>query len=251
MRQAGVEGEVLVRYVIDTSGGAVRDSIKVIRSTHELFTTAVKNAMPLLRFASPRRAGVAVNVVMEEVVTFHHPGFQNGAVRPEQLSQRRTDSTGRLVTTVYALLPRDSVNAPVLTKTDSLEIYYVVIEELIRSQDAKQLPAAWCINLAGRDPSSDLFARWRRGARRMVGMKDCPRSYDSMVYSEWAPKPPAGWVDPVIINVGSMVSWAEDRVVLTAQAHQGYSGTLYRCEAGRVAGKWSDVYCMPTGRSIS
>jgi protein TonB len=50
LRQAGVEGETLVSFVVDTSGRAVPGSFTVVRSTHELFTAAVRNALPRMRF---------------------------------------------------------------------------------------------------------------------------------------------------------------------------------------------------------
>jgi periplasmic protein TonB len=50
LRQAGVEGEVLVSFVVDTSGRVDPTTVKVIRTTHELFAAAVKNALPRMRF---------------------------------------------------------------------------------------------------------------------------------------------------------------------------------------------------------
>jgi protein TonB len=50
LRQAGIEGEALVSFVVDTTGRADAASFKVIRTTHELFATAVKNALPRMRF---------------------------------------------------------------------------------------------------------------------------------------------------------------------------------------------------------
>ena len=50
LRPAGVEGYALVSFVVDTSGRVDLTTFKVIRSTHELFTSAVKNALPRMRF---------------------------------------------------------------------------------------------------------------------------------------------------------------------------------------------------------
>ena len=50
LRQAGVEGEALVSFVVDTSGRVDPGTFKVIRATHDLFAMAVKNALPRMRF---------------------------------------------------------------------------------------------------------------------------------------------------------------------------------------------------------
>ena len=50
LRQAGVEGEALVSFVVDTSGRVDVATFKVIRASHELFAAAVRNALPRMRF---------------------------------------------------------------------------------------------------------------------------------------------------------------------------------------------------------
>jgi len=50
LRQAGVEGEALVTFVVDTSGRVDVSTFKVVRSTHDLFAAAVRNALPRMRF---------------------------------------------------------------------------------------------------------------------------------------------------------------------------------------------------------
>jgi TonB family protein len=51
LRSANVEGEVLVQFVVDTMGRVDVREIKVLKSTHELFTTAVKASLPNMTFA--------------------------------------------------------------------------------------------------------------------------------------------------------------------------------------------------------
>ena len=50
LRQAGVEGEALVSFVVDTSGRIDISTFKIVRSTHDLFAAAVRNALPRMRF---------------------------------------------------------------------------------------------------------------------------------------------------------------------------------------------------------
>jgi TonB family protein len=51
LRAARVNGEVLAEFVVDTNGRALPETFKVLKSTHDLFTQAVKAALPGWRFA--------------------------------------------------------------------------------------------------------------------------------------------------------------------------------------------------------
>ncbi len=51
LRSAGVGGEVLVQFVVDTLGRADLTRFAVVSSTHERFTDAVKRALAKARFA--------------------------------------------------------------------------------------------------------------------------------------------------------------------------------------------------------
>ena len=251
LRQAGASGEVLLRYVVDTIGKASVASMEVLRSTHQLFTIAVKNAVTRQRFVPALRGGVAASVTVEELVTFDNaaPGWTS--IRQEQVIRHAVDSTGRLLTTVYSFTPRDSANAPRLTTTDSLEIYDVVIAEVTRSNAVNAPPAAWCVQLNGRAPSIELLEGWRRAGRRVVTSAECPRTYTRMFRGPADPDPPPGWIDPVHLGVDNLVSWAKDMVILTTTASQGTSTAVIRCEVVRVTGKWSQAYCVETERRIS
>jgi protein TonB len=50
LRSAGVEGEVLAQFVVDTTGKAERSSIKILKSTHDLFAQSVTNSLPNMKF---------------------------------------------------------------------------------------------------------------------------------------------------------------------------------------------------------
>jgi len=50
MRRSGIQGEVLAQFVVDTLGHAEMSTFKVLRSTHEEFTYAVRIALPKIRF---------------------------------------------------------------------------------------------------------------------------------------------------------------------------------------------------------
>jgi protein TonB len=51
LRRAGVEGDVVVQFVVDTTGRIDMSAIQVMRSTHDAFTAAVRETLAKLRFA--------------------------------------------------------------------------------------------------------------------------------------------------------------------------------------------------------
>jgi len=70
LRQAGVEGEVLATFVVDTTGRADASSFKVLRTTHDLFATAVKQALPSMRFIPAEVGGKRVKQLVQQPFTF-------------------------------------------------------------------------------------------------------------------------------------------------------------------------------------
>jgi protein TonB len=56
LRGAGIEGRVVLQFVIDTLGRAEAEGVQVLESTHALFTEAVREVLPRVRF-SPGEAG--------------------------------------------------------------------------------------------------------------------------------------------------------------------------------------------------
>ena len=51
LRTAKVEGEVLAMFVVNPDGTVDPNTLKVVRSSHELFTQSVKSALPQMRFS--------------------------------------------------------------------------------------------------------------------------------------------------------------------------------------------------------
>lgn len=70
LRRAGVEGEVLVSFVVDTTGLVEPGSFKVIRTTHELFATAVRSAMPRMRFIPAEIGDQKVRQLVQQPYSF-------------------------------------------------------------------------------------------------------------------------------------------------------------------------------------
>jgi periplasmic protein TonB len=70
LRQAGVEGEVLAQFVVDTGGRVEPGSFKVLRTTHELFAEAVEAVIPSMRFEPAEAGGHKVRMLAQQAFAF-------------------------------------------------------------------------------------------------------------------------------------------------------------------------------------
>lgn len=70
LQSAGVEGRVLAQFVVDTSGRADMGTFKVLETSHELFSQAVRQALPRMRFFPAEIGGKKVRQVVQQPFTF-------------------------------------------------------------------------------------------------------------------------------------------------------------------------------------
>lgn len=70
LRSANVEGEVLAQFVVDTTGRADMGTFKVLKSSNDLFTSAVKNILPRWRFVPAETGGRKVKQLVQLPFTF-------------------------------------------------------------------------------------------------------------------------------------------------------------------------------------
>jgi protein TonB len=70
LRLAGVAGDVVVRFVVDTTGRVEPLSVQIVRSTHPLFTEAVRRVLPGARFAPAEAGGRRVRQLVEQPFSF-------------------------------------------------------------------------------------------------------------------------------------------------------------------------------------
>ena len=70
LRQGGMDGHVLVRFVIDTLGRAEMDGLAVQESSHPLFADAVRAALPQYRFSPGEVGGRKVRTMVQLPFTF-------------------------------------------------------------------------------------------------------------------------------------------------------------------------------------
>lgn len=70
LKSANIEGEVLATFVVDTTGRADMSTFKVIKSSHDGFTQAVRNALPNMRFYPAEIGGRKVKQMVQQPFTF-------------------------------------------------------------------------------------------------------------------------------------------------------------------------------------
>lgn len=70
LRAAGIEGEVRVQFVVDESGRADIGSLRILSSSNELFSDAVKRALPKMKFIPARIGSHAVAQTVQQAFVF-------------------------------------------------------------------------------------------------------------------------------------------------------------------------------------
>jgi len=74
LRQSGFEGEVMAQFVVDTTGRADMSTFKELKSSHKLFTDAVKQILPRYKFFPAENGGRKVPQLVQMPFDFniHH-----------------------------------------------------------------------------------------------------------------------------------------------------------------------------------
>ena len=70
LRQAGVEGTAIVSFVVDTTGRVDLATFRVVHKTHDLFVTAVRNALPRMRFIPAETSRGKVRQFVQQPFSF-------------------------------------------------------------------------------------------------------------------------------------------------------------------------------------
>ena len=73
LEQSGVEGEVVAQFVVDTTGRAEMPTFEILRSTNELFASALRDVVPRWRFLPAEAGGRRVRQVVQVPVRFVAP----------------------------------------------------------------------------------------------------------------------------------------------------------------------------------
>jgi outer membrane biosynthesis protein TonB len=77
-----VEGTVVARYVVDTTGFADTTSFEVIRSTNPEFIRSVRDALPYMRFSPAKIGSHKVRQLVEQPFTFRITPAVMGGPKP-------------------------------------------------------------------------------------------------------------------------------------------------------------------------
>ena len=70
LRSAGIEGQVLAQFEVDTTGRANMATFKALKSDNDLFTTSVKNALVRMRFLPAEIGGRKVRQLVQQPFQF-------------------------------------------------------------------------------------------------------------------------------------------------------------------------------------
>ena len=70
LRASGADGQVLAQFVVDTSGHPLPETFKVLRTTNDLFSQSVKDALPDMRFSPATVAGKPVRQLVQAPFNF-------------------------------------------------------------------------------------------------------------------------------------------------------------------------------------
>ncbi|MDH5803574.1 MAG: TonB family protein [Gemmatimonadota bacterium] len=70
LRQAGIEGVVVLEFVVDTTGRVDRESIRIVRSTNDAFNAPASNVVLRSTYRPGRIRGQAVKVLVSQRVEF-------------------------------------------------------------------------------------------------------------------------------------------------------------------------------------
>ena len=72
LKSAGVEGEVVVAFVVDTTGRAEVGTLKILKSTHELFAAGrAERRLPSMRFLPAEVGGKKVKQLVQQPFVFN------------------------------------------------------------------------------------------------------------------------------------------------------------------------------------
>jgi TonB family protein len=71
MERRGIEGRVVVRFVVDTTGRADIETFRIIEASHPLFAAAVREALPRMKFRPAAMGNMRVRQLVELPFGFH------------------------------------------------------------------------------------------------------------------------------------------------------------------------------------
>jgi TonB family protein len=99
LRAAGVDGEVLAQFVVDTTGHIDMGTFKVVKTTHDLFTASVRATLPNMTFLPAEVGGRKVKQLIQMPFEFSMGQSVNGPLQPVIVTARQNPAAGSTVQT--------------------------------------------------------------------------------------------------------------------------------------------------------
>ena len=250
---ANVEGVVRVESVIDRNGAVEPGPVRVVSSTHELFTLAVRSGVSRWRFSPPVVDSRNVRTAVPITVTFVLP--REPAAPWREVSTVAIDASGVHVSVGTEAIPRDSSVAA--NPADVREATIAALSELMPLKTAA-IDGAVCVGWTGpsRNVPPDVLRRLRMRYPPLRNADQCPPTYQSQILqvdSLGEPiKRPPGAIDPLWIDVSPAEVWTRDYYVVHGRVGRGTMSAIYKCVAHRepLDKQWKAT-CVRTGTSIA
>ena len=245
--EAGVEGRVHLRLLVDSLGRPVPSSLRM-RNTHDLFGRAVAQMVPHWRFAPPRRGGRGTTVRYEATLTYLPLALEGEAVvdvtpGPDTVTAPPPALNPRHWPSPTSMLPADT--ALLASQEPALRV-------LTRALDTLPRRPTVCLHALGA-PGTRLTEALSTRTLTVTIPAYCPRTYSSSirVVGPAAVRPPRGWIDPVGLTVAGIEAVRPGLVRVFIEQSQGTSGRRYTCGVRRVGAQWTQAACAPGIRWIS
>jgi TonB family protein len=75
LKNAGVQGTVLASFVVDTTGRAETATLRILRSSNDAFSDAIRAALPNMRFTPAQAGGRKVKQIIQQEFSFQIDGL--------------------------------------------------------------------------------------------------------------------------------------------------------------------------------
>jgi len=239
--RARVTGTTRVRFVVDSAGHVPYGSFTVVESSHDLFTWSARNAIPKWTFTPALLRGRPVATRYEQLITFSLPPDSNAPPLPPTVLARDT-APGGVPRIVIGTPGREPGAILQFTNAQLLDAQRAVLLALAPAPmvgSAGRSRVTVCLTRERGDPQGDtaLLQALTVPGRRAVILRDCPRTYATMIL-DLEHRPPPGWIDPVVMSVTRVDGWTSSIVVLDVGVSQGTGTHKYRCAATRDLSGW-------------
>jgi TonB family protein len=207
LRAQGVSGQVIAQFVVDTLGVPTVSTYKVLRSDHELFTAAVRDAIAVMRFSPAEVGGRKVRQLVQQPFVFSTGGeVETGrAVMPQPTRRPTARTEGGVAAPSSAVMGPNQTyfEFQVEEPATPLEVASPIYPAALRAQGVSgQVIAQFVVDTEGDvdvatfkviDASHELFSEAVRAA--VAGMRFTPAKVGGRAVKQLVQQ-------PFVFNVG-------------------------------------------------